>query len=356
MTRILFTADSHLGYRQYRDKQRQQDFLDAFSQVIDEAIIEDVDAFVHAGDLFHSKNPGVTTLTETISQIERLETAQIPMLAVVGNHEMKRDSQFLDLISKSCDSLVRLDQTEWKTDDVIIRGHDYVPRHRWPPQFETNERTTVYVMHQLFSQITPPHYDPIPIEDVSVDGLDLVLAGDLHRRETMKIGETRVHYPGSTEKTSRSEADVKRVSIIEFDDEEIDIRQTQIETRSFVEETIRLTEDDGMNRLLDRCEAIDIEESIVHLTVRGDSSISQNQIEGIFESEGAMICEVIDERSIEFEEPETIDEIEGVEDQIETMIEEMDLHGDVREIEEIVRDTEQVKKSHVRRETKEILD
>ncbi len=52
MTRILHTADTHLGYRQYGLEERREDFSRAFQQIIEIAISEKADALVHAGDLF----------------------------------------------------------------------------------------------------------------------------------------------------------------------------------------------------------------------------------------------------------------------------------------------------------------
>ncbi|MDD4248839.1 MAG: metallophosphoesterase, partial [Methanosarcina sp.] len=56
-TRILHTADTHLGYRQYHNEVRRQDFFKAFEVVIQDAVDMQVDAVVHAGDLFDSRNP-----------------------------------------------------------------------------------------------------------------------------------------------------------------------------------------------------------------------------------------------------------------------------------------------------------
>ena len=66
MTRVIHTGDTHLGYQQYHEPIRREDFLAAFRQVIEDAVAEDVDAVVHAGDLFRralrpSSRPASTT-------------------------------------------------------------------------------------------------------------------------------------------------------------------------------------------------------------------------------------------------------------------------------------------------------
>ena len=100
MTRVIHTGDTHIGYAQYHSPVRRQDFLDAFDAVVDDAIDDDVDAVVHAGDLFHDRRPALSDLMGTIRVLRRLADAAIPFLAVVGNHEAARGGQWPDLFER----------------------------------------------------------------------------------------------------------------------------------------------------------------------------------------------------------------------------------------------------------------
>jgi DNA repair exonuclease SbcCD nuclease subunit len=80
-------ADCHLGYRQYNLADRFNDFGRAFHHVINVAIKEKVDFVLLAGDLFHKRAIDALTLNHAISALERLRNAQIPCIAVEGNHE-----------------------------------------------------------------------------------------------------------------------------------------------------------------------------------------------------------------------------------------------------------------------------
>jgi len=58
-TRILHVSDTPIGYQQYRNTTRREDFFEAFEQTIDIARgehpnhdNEPVDAVLHTGDLF----------------------------------------------------------------------------------------------------------------------------------------------------------------------------------------------------------------------------------------------------------------------------------------------------------------
>ena len=91
---FLHMADCHLGYRQYNNTDRQNDFTRAYLNIIDAAIARKVDFVLLAGDLFEKRTIDPLTLHHAISGLERLKNANIPCLAVEGNHELTyyRDS------------------------------------------------------------------------------------------------------------------------------------------------------------------------------------------------------------------------------------------------------------------------
>jgi len=73
MIRVVHTADTHLGYRQYHKAEREDDFKQAFIGVIEYAIENDVNAVVHGGDLFHNSQPGTDPFMVAIEQLQRLK-------------------------------------------------------------------------------------------------------------------------------------------------------------------------------------------------------------------------------------------------------------------------------------------
>lgn len=86
-TRFIHFADCHLGYRQYHSIERFNDFARAFLAVIDAAVQEKVDFVILAGDLFEKRSIDALTLNQAMRGLERLRAANIPCLAVEGNHE-----------------------------------------------------------------------------------------------------------------------------------------------------------------------------------------------------------------------------------------------------------------------------
>ncbi|GIV76753.1 MAG: DNA repair protein [Litorilinea sp.] len=86
-TRFLHFADCHLGYWQYNSRDRYNDFARAFFSIIDTAVAEEVDFVILAGDLFQKRAIDALTLNQAMRGLERLAAANIPCIAVEGNHE-----------------------------------------------------------------------------------------------------------------------------------------------------------------------------------------------------------------------------------------------------------------------------
>lgn len=94
MPRILHTSDTHLGHQQYPRtdpqtglNQREQDHYNAWTALIDAAVAEPPDAFIHAGDLFDGVRPSNRALAAAMDGFIRLSHAEIPTIIIAGNHE-----------------------------------------------------------------------------------------------------------------------------------------------------------------------------------------------------------------------------------------------------------------------------
>ncbi len=85
--RFIHLADVHLGYRQYGLAERARDFARAFASVIDYCLARCPDFVVIAGDLFDTKSIEPQTYADADAALARLADADIPVVAVEGNHE-----------------------------------------------------------------------------------------------------------------------------------------------------------------------------------------------------------------------------------------------------------------------------
>jgi DNA repair exonuclease SbcCD nuclease subunit len=85
--KFLHVSDVHLGFQQYNLNQRFNDFGRAFEHIVDQALAQRVDFVVLGGDLFQKRAIDPPTLIQAVSSLGRLRQANIPVLAVEGNHE-----------------------------------------------------------------------------------------------------------------------------------------------------------------------------------------------------------------------------------------------------------------------------
>ena len=93
--KLLHFADLHLGVERYGHTDpatglstRLGDFLAALDHVVDAAIAERVDAVLFAGDAYKNRDPSPTVQRELAMRIRRLVEAEIPLVMLVGNHDL----------------------------------------------------------------------------------------------------------------------------------------------------------------------------------------------------------------------------------------------------------------------------
>jgi exonuclease SbcD len=349
MTEVLHTADTHVGYRQYNSPARRADFLSAFERVLEDAVDRDVDAVVHAGDLFHDRRPGLQDLLGTVDALRILDDADIPFLAIVGNHEGKRDAQWLDLF-ETLGLATRLDAEGTVVGDLTLYGLDYVPGSRRDDldyEFGAPEtEAAALVAHGQFAPLAPSvHRDTWDVETViegaNVD-LDAVLLGDEHEHGQDEVAGARVTYCGSTERTSASERDERGYNLVGVDPggdgPTVEIRRKGIETRPFRFVDVELHEGEGVERVRERVREYDLEDAVVVVTVTGDGEpVAPAEVEELARERGALIARVNDRREIETEAEAPDVSFADPDEAVRDRVREMGLSGAARGVDEVVR-------------------
>ncbi|MCZ6614217.1 MAG: exonuclease subunit SbcD, partial [Chloroflexi bacterium] len=93
--KLLHFADLHIGVENYGRTDpdtglstRLLDFLATFDELVDFALANQVDAVLFAGDAYKSRDPSQTHQREFARRIARLANEGIPVLLVVGNHDL----------------------------------------------------------------------------------------------------------------------------------------------------------------------------------------------------------------------------------------------------------------------------
>jgi DNA repair protein SbcD/Mre11 len=93
--KLLHTADVHIGMENYGRvdpatgiNARVMDFLRRLNDMADYAIEQGVDIFVFAGDAYKTRDPNPTYQREFARRIKRIADAGIPVILLVGNHDL----------------------------------------------------------------------------------------------------------------------------------------------------------------------------------------------------------------------------------------------------------------------------
>ncbi len=93
--RLLHLADIHIGMENYGQldadvgiNSRVVDFLRCFDEAIEYALGNEVDLVIFAGDAYKTRDPNSTYRREFAHRVKRLADAGIPVLLLVGNHDL----------------------------------------------------------------------------------------------------------------------------------------------------------------------------------------------------------------------------------------------------------------------------
>jgi DNA repair exonuclease SbcCD nuclease subunit len=342
MTRILHTGDTHLGYRQYHRQARRADFLDAFDRVATDAIEDGVDAVVHAGDLFHDRQPALADIMGAMQVLGRLDDAGVPFLAIVGNHEAKRDRQWLDLF-ESMGLATRLGAEPVTVGDVDLYGLDFVPRSQRDGleyAFDSGDAEHVaLVTHGLFAPFDHGDWDAREVLAESSVEFDAMLLGDDHDPKTKRIEdphEAWLTYCGSTERASAAEREERGYNLVVFDDG-VDVRRRGLPSREFVFVAVELGEGEGTERVRQRIDQYDVEDAVVIVEITGEGGeVLPANVEEFGEDRGALVTRVNDRRE-RAEESELDVSFADPDDAVAERIGEMGLSAAARDLDETIR-------------------
>ena len=339
MTRVIHTGDTHLGYAQYHSQTRRADFRDAFEQVIDDAVDEDVDAVVHAGDLFHDRRPELSDLMETIGLLRRLREAAVPFLAVVGNHESTRSGQWLDLFA-DLGLAERLGSAPRTVGETAFYGLDHVPKSRRSEldyDFTPHDADhAVLVAHGLFTPFAHADWETETVLAESNVDFDAVLLGDNHEPGTETVDGTWVTYCGSTERASAAEETARGYNLVTVDDG-VDIRRRTLDTRRFVFVSVSLSAGEGADRVHEQLQQRDVTDAVAVVEITGDGeSVAPAAIEESLTERGALVARVTDRRDREVDADLDVS-FADPDDAVEERIRDLGLSAAALDVDETIR-------------------
>jgi DNA repair exonuclease SbcCD nuclease subunit len=379
-TTVIHVSDTHLGLRQYRSPVRRDDFAASFEQVVDIATgvhpdhnIGPVDAVIHTGDLFDDQTTRLEDVYECQETLRRLADAGIPFYGIIGNHERKLHTQFMDLYAGN-DLARRLDRTPTMVnDEVALYGLDAVRDKSWDTANftltapENDDAYRIVCMHQLFS---PPIDDPFiaqyelePVIDRFGMDVDAIALGDYHVRCGAQVGNVKTFYAGSTERCSRKEKAARSIDLLTIDPEateSLERRKLELNTRPFNVIEVEFGRDDGYEYVKQRIEEhLPLADSVAIALLQGETApVTKQQIHELLQSKDAVVTRVEDQRSLtdfDVTDAPSKSDIKDMDTAVNDALADLSLSSEASDIEDIVRDTTDIVQSNVQGEVAQYI-
>lgn len=325
MAKVLHTGDTHIGFRQYGLEERREDFARAFLQVVHIALEEKVSAVIHAGDLFEDRTPGAEDLLATMQGLFTLKDAGISFLGIVGNHEQRRGTQWIDFFESLGLAVHLRPQKPFELDGVPIYGLDFSGRRPiTPPHCEGG----VLVCHQLLDAVELD--GELALEKLWHCGAQFVLLGDYHEHRSWREENKLVTYCGSTERWMLDEKKHRGVNIIDLHSGRL--QRHELVTRRFI--YIPADEDP-----IQRIENSDVRGAVVVVYLNAATPTAA-EIEHVGYEHGALAVRVRDVRvpTEQLAEPSVTVEFGDVEQVISEALAKKNLSPLAREIDQVIRD------------------
>ena len=165
------------------------------------------DRIVFTGDLVHSKNQMTPELVEFVAWVLS-ECAKIAKtIVIIGNHDfLENNNTRLDALTPIIDSL-KNDQIVYLKNRGVYEDENVnwcvysLMEHNIPPDIQKSDKTNIGLFHGpiqgLYTDIGYKFEDGFDVDKFS--GCDLVLCGDIHKRQVFDIpGKKKAYMIGST--------------------------------------------------------------------------------------------------------------------------------------------------------------
>ena len=295
--KIIHFSDTHLGYNDLdilndaNINQREADFYDAFSQVVEQIQIIRPDYIIHTGDLFHRSSPSNRAITFALEQFKIISELEIPFIIIAGNHSTPRTNlsspilkifdnfknvhtsysqeykkiEFENVVFHTLphmnDDSIALEQIELCEENISADKKNIMMMHcsvgAW------------YLMQEFGEWVFPSDKEYI------FEKMDYVALGHWHGFG--KVGKhENVYYSGSTERTSLND---KRNSkgFIELNlNTEVSVEYKEIRIRPII---LKEIDCEVYERSLEEMDTSDTKDAIVEVTLKNVTALQSIDIQ-----------------------------------------------------------------------------
>ena len=202
VNKLVHFSDLHIRLFKDHDLYRDivTDMLSKFSEI-------KPDRIVFTGDLVHSKNQMTPELIEMVSWVLTECSKIAKTILIIGNHDfLENNMSRLDALTPIIDSLNNENIVYYKdrgeyTDENIDWVVYSLMDHNIPPDISKSDRVKIGLFHGPVQGLTTDigYKFESGFETDKFAGCDLVLCGDIHKRQVFNIpGGKKAYMIGST--------------------------------------------------------------------------------------------------------------------------------------------------------------
>lgn len=220
MIRIVHISDTHLGNKQFGLPEREDDFKNVFIEACEKIIELKPDLVIHSGDFFELSRPTTRSLKISMSMIDKITSAGIPIFILPGTHDLPKTDEMtespISLLTFK-DNVYDFSQHEKdgfrltihiKGKKLSLVGLPYslnsVKLSQELRKTKVPKGLSILVFHEGVKEIFP--YTEISVKDIP-PGFDYYAFGHLHNKHILQhpITKKPICCPGSTETNDFSE-------------------------------------------------------------------------------------------------------------------------------------------------------
>ncbi|EAD2030785.1 exonuclease SbcCD subunit D [Listeria monocytogenes] len=202
----------------------QESTFQSLERITTVAIKEAVDFVLIAGDIYDSEDQSVRAQARFAKEMKRLETANIPVFMIHGNHDfIEKHKEKLALPSNVHVFSEQVEVISHKTAtgvSVNIYGFSYNERHirssrvdEYKIQGDADFHIALLHGSEVSSSEEHDVYAPFRVQEISKKGFDYWALGHIHKRQLLAESPS-IYYPGNIQGRNRKESGEKGASII----------------------------------------------------------------------------------------------------------------------------------------------
>ncbi|MBR9693079.1 DNA repair exonuclease [Candidatus Woesearchaeota archaeon] len=210
-------ADVHIGA--WRDPKMKELAITAFEKTIESILSRGVDFVIIAGDLFNTSVPPIDQVKRTVTQLQKLKEAKIPVYAIAGSHDYSPSGKTMLDVLEEAELLVNVmkgkaeegkltltftqdPKTQIKLTGILGRAGS-LDKHYYEDldmeSLEKEDGKKIFLFHASITELKPKaleHMDSSPVS-MMPKGFDYYAGGHVHITNEISVdGYKNVVYPG----------------------------------------------------------------------------------------------------------------------------------------------------------------